>query len=172
MEVLTEVSTVASDAAGTAWLWGGNFIALIILTAILLIFAMRGGRSGLISLMLSFYVGYALYMLFPFANVVVGAGGTPLIKALLSVGMFIAATIIPFLIIKRITGGGFGSLSFFQNLLLSLLASAFLLALGYHVFDIHQIYTFPAPMNQLFEPEGFFFYWFVAPLLGLFLFAR
>jgi hypothetical protein len=172
MEALAEVGSIATETAGTAWIWAGNFVALIILTALLLVFAMRGGRSGLISLMISFYVGYAIYMLFPFAEIVVGAGGTPLIKAILSVGMFILATLVPFLVIRRITGGGFGSLSFFQNLLLSLLTSAFLIALGYHVFDIHQIYTFPAPMDQLFAPEGFFFYWFIAPLLGLFIFAR
>lgn len=172
MEALAEVGNIATETAGTAWIWGGNFLALIILTAVLLVFAMRGGRSGLISLMISFYVGYAIYILFPFADMVVGIGGTPLIKAILSIGMFVVATVVPFLIIRRITGGGFGSLSFFQNLILALLASSFLIALGYHVFDIHQIYTFPAPMDQLFAPEGFFFYWFIAPLLGLFIFAR
>lgn len=171
-EALGEIGGITTTVGATAWLWGGNFLALIILTAILLVFAMRGGRSGLISLMISFYVGYAIYILFPFAELVVGVGGSGFIKAILSIGMFAIATFVPFVVIRRITGGGFGSLSFLQNLLLSLLTSAFLIALGYHVFDIHQIYTFPAPMDQLFAPEGLFFYWFVAPLIGLFLFAR
>ncbi len=172
LDALAEVGNLATTLTSSAWLWAGNFLALIILTAILLFFSMRGGRSGLISLILALYAGYALYIVFPYTDNVVGAGGTPLIQAILSVILFAIATFPPFVLIRRLTGGGFGSLSIIQNLLLSLLAGAFLLALGYHVFDVSNIYSFSDPLNQLFAPEGYFFYWFIAPLLGLFIFAR
>jgi hypothetical protein len=172
MDVLTEVSSVATDAAQTAWLWGGSFLALIVLTVILLIFALRGGKGGLISLILALYAGYAIYVGFPYTDLVVSAGGTALIKAVISIGLFLGASLLPFLVIRRLTSGGYGSLSFIPNLLLSVLSAGFLLALGYHVFDISNIYTFTEPLKQLFAPEGFFWWWFIAPLIGLFLFAR
>lgn len=170
--MVTEVGNLATTFSASAWVWGGNFLALIVLTIVLLFFAMRGGRSGLISLILALYAGYALYIVFPYTHAVISAGGTPLIQAVLSVILFALATFVPFLLVRRLTGGGFGSLSILQNLVLSFLAAAFLMALGYHVFDVSNIYSFSEPLNQLFEPEGFFFYWFVAPLVGLFILAR
>lgn len=169
---IIEIGNIATSLGSSAWLWAGNFLALIVLTTIILVFAMRAGRAGLISLILALYAGYALYIVFPYTNAVVGAGGTPLVQAAISIILFAAASVLPFLLVNRLTGGGFGSLSIIQNFLLALLAAGFLLALGYHVFDISNIYTFPQPLNQLFEPEGYFFYWFVAPLIGLYFIAH
>lgn len=172
LDTFIEVGNIATELSASAWLWAGNFLALIILTGVLLFFAMRGGRGDLISLILGLYAGYALYMVFPYKDAVISAGGTPLVQAVLSVILFALATLPPFILIRRLIGGGFGTLTFFQNLLLSLLASAFLLALGYHVFDVSNIYSFSDPLNQLFAPEGYFFYWFIAPLAGLYFFAH
>jgi len=172
IDVVTEVSNIATEITASAWLWAGNFLALIVLTVALLFFSMRGGRSGLISLMLALYAGYALYLVFPYTDTVIAAGGTPLVQAILSVIVFAIATFPPFILIRRLTGGGFGSLSGIQNILLSLITATFLMALGYHVFDISNIYSFSEPLNQLFAPEGYFFYWFIAPLVGLFVLVR
>jgi len=169
---LEQVQGIATTITENAWLWTGNFLALIILTGIFLFFAMRGGRSGLVSLILALYAGYAIYIVFPYTDFIVAMGGTAIIKAILSIVVFAICTLVPFVIIRRLTGGGFGSLSFVPNLLLSFLAAAFILVLGYHVFDISNIYTFSERLNQLFAPEGFFFWWFIAPLAGLFIFAR
>ena len=90
-----------------------------------------------------------------------------MIKAVISVIIYGISTFIPFVFIQRLTGGGFGVLSVVPRFALSFLAAAFLLALSYHVFDISNIYTFPAPLDTLFAPQGYFFWWFIAPLAGL-----
>ena len=172
MDVITQVEQVATTGLSSAWLLVGNFLVLVVLTVVLLMFAMRGGRSALISLILALYGGYAIYIVFPYTENIVAAGGTPLIQAVISVIVFGIATIAPFILIRRITSGGFGSLSFIPNLLLAFLTASFLLALGYHVFDISNIYSFPAPLDNLFAPKGYFFWWFIAPLIGLFVLAR
>lgn len=179
MEALGSVDPTVLELGNTftqwgadAWLWAGNFLALIILTVALFLFAMHQGASGLISINLSLYSGYALYSVFPYRDVIVGAGGTPMVQAALSIGLFIALTAIPFMLSMRLTSQSFGQLSIIQNLILSLGAAVFLMALGYHVFDISNIYTFSDPLNYLFEPEGYFFYWFIAPLITLWFLAR
>jgi hypothetical protein len=169
---MLEVGTMVSAAGADAWLWVTNFLALIVLTVVVYMFAMRRGGAGVISLNISLYCGYAIYSVFPYRDAIVGIGATPLIQAVLAVILFIAVTSAPFLITMRLTAPSFGQLSFFQGLLLSLVAAVFLLALGYHVFEITNIYQFPDPLNQLFEPEGYFFYWFIAPLVGLYFLAR
>jgi len=167
-----EVGAVATDLGMTAWLWVGNFVVLLILTAIIYMFTMRKGGAVLIAFNLALYIGYALYIVFPYRDSIVGIGATPLVEASLAVILFAIATMPPLLLALRLTPSQYGRLSIFQSIPLSLLAAGFLMALGYHVFDISNIYTFSDPLNQLFAPEGYFFYWFVAPLIGLWFLAR
>lgn len=167
-----EISALATSAAGNVWLWAGNFLVLIILTIVLFAFAMRKGGAGLIALNLSLYAGYALYLVFPYRDAIIGIGINPMTQAVISIGLFILAIFIPFILTLRLTSQSFGALSILQNLLLSVLAAGFLMALAYHVFDISDIYRFSEPLNGLFEPEGYFFYWFVAPLVGVYFLAR
>lgn len=171
-ESFLQVGTIATELTLNAWMWAGNFVALIVLTLVLFMLAMRSGGSGLISLNLALYGGYAIYMVFPYRDAIIGIGATPIVQAVLSVILFGIATIAHYSIIVRLTEQSFGSLSILQNFTLSLVAAGFLMALGYHVFDISNIYSFSDPINQLFEPEGYFFYWFIAPLIGLYFLAR
>lgn len=170
--VVLELGTTASQIGADAWVVMGNFLALIILTLALFIFAMNQGASGLISINLSLYAGYALYSVFPFKESIIATGTTPVIQAILSIGLFIALMAIPFLITMRLTAPSFGQLSIIQNFLLSLGAAVFLMALGYHVFEVSDIYSFSDPLNYLFESQGYFFYWFIAPLVALWFLAR
>ncbi len=170
--VALQVSTIATSFAADAWVWGGNFLILIVLTVALLFFAMHQGASGLISLNISVYAGYALYSVFPYREAILQVGNTPIIQAVISVALFVGLMAVPFIISLRLTAPSFGQLSIIQNLLLSFAAACFMLALAYHVFDISDIYHFPEPLNGLFEPEGYFFYWFIAPLAGLYFLAR
>lgn len=156
-----------THSTGNALVWGENFLALLVLFLLMIGFSYKGGRGGIISLLLALYAGYAIYILFPFTNAVVGAGGTPIFKAGISIVLYGIATYLPFHFIQRLTRGGFGVLSFFPRIVLSLLGAAFLLALGYHVFHVSNIYTFPEPMNTLFGPDKYFFWWFIAPMLAL-----
>ncbi len=169
---ILEIGSLATSFAGDAWLFGGNFLILIVLTIILLFFAMRGGRSALISLILSLYAGYAVYLVFPYTQSIVNIADARIVQAFLSIVLYSIATIPFYIFIKRITGGGFGSLSVIQNFILAFLTAGFVMALAYHVFEVNNIYSFPDPLNQLFAPSGYFFYWFLAPLIGLYFLAH
>lgn len=172
MDIVTNVSDLATTGAASAWLWAGNFLTLLILTGVMIGFSYKAGRGGIISLLIAFYAGYALYIAFPYTDDIVAAGGTTLMKAAISIVIYGIATFIPFHFIQRLTTGGFGVLSFVPRLVLSFLAAAFLLTLAYHVFYISNIYTFPSPIDSLFAPDEYFFWWFIAPLIGLLFFVH
>lgn len=165
--VATQVSDLTTTGLSSVWLLAGNFVVLLVLFIVMLLFSYKAGRGGIISLLVAFYAGYAIYTVFPYTSQIVDAGGTPMVKAVISILIFGIATFIPFHFVQRLSSGGFGVLSVVPRFVLSFLAAAFLLALAYHVFDISDIYTFPAPIDQLFAPEGYFFWWFIAPLVGL-----
>ena len=162
-----QVTNLASKSTASALTWGENFLVLLVLFILMIGFSYKGGRGGIISLLIAFYAGYAIYILFPFTTAIVNAGGTPILKAVISIVLYGISTYLPFHFIQRITKGGFGVISFVPRFVLSLLAATFLLAVGYHVFHVSNIYTFPEPMNTLFGPDKYFFWWFIAPMLGL-----
>jgi hypothetical protein len=163
-----QVSNFATMSATHAWAIVGNFLILVILTAIMIGFSYYGGKGGIISLLVAFYSGYGIYEAFPYTTSIIDAGGAAIFKAILSLILFILSIILPYLFINRLIKGGFGVLSFLPRFVLSFLAACFLMALAYHVFDVTHIYTFPEPMNSLFAPNQYFFLWFIAPLVGLF----
>ncbi|HEY0010505.1 MAG TPA: hypothetical protein VGB97_01160 [Candidatus Paceibacterota bacterium] len=167
MDFVTSISDFATSGVESAWLLIGNFLVLGILTVIMIGFSYKSGRGGIISLIIAFYAGYALYMVFPYTDDILDAGGSTIVKAVISIALYAAATFVPFHFIQRLTSGGFGVLSFVPRFVLSFLAATFLLTLAYHVFHISNIYTFPNPINSLFAPNEYFFWWFVAPLVGL-----
>ena len=154
------------------WLLAGNFLVLLILTGLMIGFSYKSGRGGIISLIVAFYAGYALYIAFPFTEQLLDASDSSMVKAIISIVLYGIATFIPFHFIQRLTTGGFGVLSFVPRFVLSFLAATFLLTLAYHVFYISNIYTFPNPIDSLFAPDAYFFWWFIAPLVGLLFFVR
>jgi hypothetical protein len=162
-----QVSNFATVAAQNAWALVGNFLVLIIFTVLLILFSYRS-RGGIISLVLALYAGYGIYVVFPYTQTIIGFGTTILIKAIISVALYILATIIPFVFAQRLTHGGIGVLSAVPRFVVSFLTAAFLIAVAYHVFGINHLYTFPKPLDQLFAPNQYFFWWFIAPLVGLF----
>lgn len=166
------VNTYAASGVASAWVIAGNFLILAILTLVMIGFSYKSGRGGIISLLIALYAGYAIYLVFPYTDSIVAAGGTTLVKALISIALYAIAVFLPFHFIQRLVGTGFGVLSFVPRFVLSFLAAAFLLALAYHVFHVSNIYTFPGPINTLFAPNEYFFWWFIAPLIGLLFFVH
>lgn len=172
MDIVSDVSGLATSGVESVWLLVGNFLILLVLTVLMIGFSYKAGRGGLISLIIAFYAGYALYIVFPYTDDILDAGGSTVVKAVISIALYAAATFAPFHFIQRLTGGGFGVLSFVPRFVLSFLAAAFLLTLAYHVFHVSNIYTFPSPIDSLFAPNEYFFWWFIAPLVALVFLVR
>lgn len=162
----SQVTELATSGAATAWLFVGNFIALIALTAGIFWFFARGGRNGIIPFLVSLYAGYALYVVFPFTGNILALGETGMLKAALSIGVYAALTAAPLILLRRVAGGKFGGLGFPVRLGLSFLGAAFLIAVAYRAFDAQAIYDLPDAVGRYFT-DDYFFYWFVAPLVGL-----
>jgi len=56
--------------------------------------------------------------------------------------------------------------------LLSVLGAAFLVALAYHVFPVVEVYQFNPALNMVFAAKQYFFWWFLAPAVGLLFLAK
>ncbi len=124
------------------------------------------------AVILSLYIGFAVYEVFPFKKDVMNmAGGTPAMNTIIAIILYAAAVAGSHFLLRRL-GVGHHLRRGLPMFVLGLLSILFLLALGYQVFAITKLVpTLPIILSQLFGPSQYFFWWFILPLVGLFFLA-
>lgn len=167
---LAQVSTIATHGAITVWAAISGFLLLIVPAILLILFSRYVGRGPFVAVLLSLYASYALYAAFPYVAVLPTA---PAITALATrLGIYAGLAFFFYIILRRVVVSDFLHISSLSLILISTLTSGFLLALAYHVFPVADVYSFNAALDPLFGPKQYFFWWFVAPAVGLFFFAK
>ncbi len=169
-EGLAQVNTLATHYSLTAWSFASDFLIVIILVAVFFLFAWYVGRGPFVAVLLAFYAAYALYAMFPYMSYLPTA---PALTALLAhIGLYAGLTLAFYIVLRRVVVSDLLYIGIFGLIALSFLGAAFLLALAYHVFPVSTVYTFTPAIDLLFSPQKYFFWWFVAPAIGLFFLAR
>ncbi len=164
------MNALATHTALSAYAVLGNVLALLILASALFLFARYVGRGPFVALLLSFYAGYAIYAAFPYLAFLPSA---PALTAVLShAAVYFGLVLVFYIILRRVVVSDFLYIGLFGHIILATLGAAFLIALAYHVFSVTDVYHFTPTIAQLFAPTQYFFYWFAAPAIGLFFFAR
>lgn len=167
---IAQVSTLASHTALSAWGIASAFLAVIIVSAVLFLFAWYVGRGPFVALLLSLYGAYALYTVFPFMTSV---PNTPALTGLIAhLGLYAALAFVFFLVLRRVIVSDFLYIGIFGLIALSVLGAGFLFALAYQVFPVTDVYHFTPSIDALFAPQQYLFWWIAAPLAGLFIWAR
>ncbi|MBI3572095.1 hypothetical protein HY091_00985 [Candidatus Kaiserbacteria bacterium] len=169
-DTLNQVNTLATHTALSAWAVAGDFVIVLIIFGALFFFAWYVGRGPFVALLLALYAAYAVYLVFPYAGLLPTA---PALTALLArVALYGAFVVVVYLILRRVVVSDFLYVGLFGLIALSFLGATFLLALAYQAFPVSAVYHFTPAVDAIFAPKAYFFWWFIAPLLGLFFLAR
>jgi len=167
---LVKVNELATNYAFTAWNSASDFLIIIILFSILFLFAWYIGRATLVSILIAFYAGFAIYKIFPFMSYLPTA---PAMTALLAqAALYAGLTLVFYIILRRVVVSDFLYVGLFGTIILSFLGATFLIALAYHIFPVADVYNFTPAIDMLFAAKQYFFWWFAAPAIGLFFLAR
>lgn len=148
-------------------------IVPIVVFLSLLLFTMVRGRRALTSLILGLYFALLMSLTFPYYETIFS----------LVADEFIPDTILSVLIFAGFTTGGsllFDRILFhrpdetaFQamnkKVVLALLGTILVMAFSYHVLPITSLVESASPVNTLFAPHEYFFWWLIIPIIGLFL---
>lgn len=161
---------LATSSPLSAWGFASDFLVIFVLCGALFLFAWYVGKGPFIGLMISFYAGYALYSIFPYAAYLPTSPPAAALAA--SLGIYLGLTAVSYLVLRRTVVSDFVYVGFFGLAILSLLGTGLLLALAYHVFPVQEVHQFTPALNMFFAPREYFFWWFAAPLVGLFFLAR
>ena len=167
---LLQVNTLATHTALTVWSASSDFLIVIVLVLAFVLFSRYVGRGPFVGVLLAFYASYALFVAFPYGAALPTA--PPATALFARVGLYLAFVILFYIILRRVVVSDFLYIGIFGLLILSFLATGFLLALAFNVFPVSGLYSFTAPIAMLFEPKQYFFWWFLAPAVGLFFLAR
>lgn len=169
-EGLAQVTTLATSTAMTVWNGASDFLIILILFGAFFLFTWYMNYGQLVGLLLAFYAAYALYATFPYLSSLPSAPVSTAIYA--HIGLYLGLSFLFYLIMRRVIASDFLYVSLVGIAALSFLGAGFLLALAYHVFGATQIYDFTPAVDLLFASKEYFWWWFVAPAIGLFFLAR
>ena len=167
---IAQVSTLATHTALSVWAIANDFLIVLVLFALIFLFAWYVGRGPLVALLFSFYAAYAPFNIFPYMSLLPSA--PPLTAFLAHIGLYAAFVLIFYLILRRAVVSDFLYIGIFGIIILSFLGATFLIAVASHLFSVTSFYQFTPVVSSLFAPSQYFFWWFVAPVVGLFIFAR
>ena len=169
-EGLAQVTTYATPIALNLWNSISAFLIVVVLVLVLVLFSRYVGRGPFVGLIFSFYSAYALYIAFPYTSYLPSA---PAITAVATRGgLYLALVFLFYIILRRVVVSDFLFIGSIGLIILSSLATGLILALAYQVFSVSTIYHFTPALDMLFAPKAYFFYWFFAPAIGLFFFAK
>lgn len=167
---LAQANTLATHVVLSLWLATSSFLIILIsLIALLFFFARYVGRGPFVALLLSFYAAYALYSVFPYASF---PAIPPTMALLVRLGLYAAFVFVFYVIMQRVMVSDFFHIGFFGLIVLSFFGAVFLLTLAYRVFLITSVYHFTPAISTLLSLNKYFFWWFVAPAIGLFFFVH
>jgi len=144
-------------------------------TAALFVFALRYGKDRMIALIFSLYISLLVYIHFPYTEKFLLFTGSD-IKILLSNAIiFFAFVIMVYVIIERVIFADYpsrGTRRLLEAFLLSLAATALLIAFAYNILPIASFYSFDQPIELLFESYDYFFWWLTVPLISILFLAK
>lgn len=167
---IAQVNALATHTAQSVWGAAGALLIILVLVTIFFLFAWYVGRGPFVALVLAFYSAYALYLTFPYMSYLPTA---PVVTALVvHIALYLALVILFYIILRRVVVSDFLYTGIFGLVALAFLASAFVLVLAYQVFPVTSVYHFTPAIDMLFAPKQYFFWWFIAPAVGLFFLAR
>ena len=142
-----------------------EFLFILIVFDVFLVYAIVRGRQAVVNMIMSLYFALLIMLEFPYFNVV---GDSAFVK----MGLFAVFTILSLFVMSRIMPDPFRE-SRFESMgkktLLALGATILTTIYSYHVLAITDFISLGSPIDQIFGPEGLFFWWLLIPMLILFI---
>jgi len=129
------------------------------------------GRQALINVIIALYLALLLLIEFPFTSYLTDNLGSSVAQSGGQLVLFAVFTIMMTWLCHRIMPDEFREKrfeSYFKKMLLAAAASILVMAFSFQVLPVTDFLTPGTPLQTLFAPEGYFFWWLVAPLVILF----
>lgn len=130
------------------------------------------GRQAMINVIFGLYLALLIHLEFPFTTYLTEGLGNSLAQSVGELVLFAIFTILTTWLFARVMPDEFREKkfeSFFKKLLLAGSAAVLVMIFSFHVLPVTDFLTPGTPLQTVFAPGGYFFWWLMFPLIILFL---
>jgi hypothetical protein len=148
-----------------------EFLVLIVVFGVLLVYATIRGNRALISLILGLYIALLISLKFPYYDtlhtLLARTGST---ATIITIVVFAVFTILGTILFGRLFPRDYRETyeGIPKKILLAVLATILVMSYSYHVLPVTSIIDPGSAVSQLFAPAQYFFWLMLVPLVGLF----
>lgn len=153
-----------------------NFISeiayLLIVLGVIFSISIFKGRQAVINIIFGLYLALLISVEFPFYEQVLGSLSGAVSISMAKLIVFLAFTILATTLCFRIMPDEFREMkleSFSKKFTLSLCATILVMVFSFHVLPVTEFLTPGTPIQSLFAPADYFFWWLILPLVALFI---
>lgn len=143
----------------------------LVFFGIFLFLAIFKGRQAVINVIFSLYLALLLSLEFPFYESLLSGFTTSQGVASGQLVIFLLFTVAFYFLTKRLMPDEFREKkfeSFGKKALLALSATILVMIFSFQVLPVTEFLTPGTPIQSLFAPEGYFFWWLLLPIIVLF----
>lgn len=146
-------------------------IFVILVFLVFLIYAMLKGRQGLINLIMGLYFALLISLEFPFYDLFLNEGDAKG-QSILMIVTFAVFTVGSTILFSRLMPREYDETAFEtfgKKVIFALAGTVLVMAYSYHALPVTEFIDPGSPIQHLFAPQEWFFWWLLAPLAVIFL---
>lgn len=144
----------------------------LIVLGIIFAFSLFKGRQAIINIIFALYLALLISVEFPFYDEVLGSLSGSVSISTAKLIIFLVFTALATVLCFRIMPDEFREMkleSFGKKFTLSLCATVLVMVFSFHVLPVTEFLTPGTPIQSLFAPAEYFFWWLILPLVALFI---
>jgi len=144
----------------------------LIVLGVLFGFSIFKGRQAIINIIFALYLALLISVEFPFYDNVLGSISGAVSISTAKMVVFLVFTVLATILCFRIMPDEFRETkleSFTKKFTLSLCATVLIMVFSFHVLPVTEFLTPGTPIQSLFAPAEYFFWWLILPLVALFI---
>ncbi len=154
--------------AGDLLLMIQEFAYLIGVFGFFIVYSIVGGRQHVINLIIGLYFALLISLEFPYYDLLLGKGGDDAVGKVVIFGIF---TLVSTILMTRLMPREYQEKkfeSFGKKLLLAMGGTILIMVYSFHVLPVTEFVTPGSPIQSVFAPAGYFFWWLLAPVIFLY----
>lgn len=144
---------------------------LLAVFGVFLVLALSLGRQAVINVIVGLYLGLLITLEFPYTDFLASRIESATLLAIAKLSLFTFCTTLATVIIVRVMPDEFREKRFEslpKKLLLAGAATVLVMVFSFHGLPVTELLTPGTPIQSLFAPEQYFFWWLILPLATLY----
>ena len=152
-----------------------NFLSeiayFLIVFGVLFMFAIVWGRQAIINIIVGLYLALLISVEFPYYDQVLGSVNGAVSVSVAKLSFFLFLTLLSTILCFRIMPDAFREMkleSLSKKFIHALCATILIMVFSFNVLPVTEFLTPGTPLQTLFAPQEYFFWWLILPLFFLF----